>query len=285
MVGKIDGLHLRTMTSQDIDGAMFLVESADWNQTPLDWQMILHTHGTHLVAVTGDVIIGTICGLNYGEFVWVAMVLVHPKYRRQGVATLLMEKIAEVYPQKTLRLDATENGARVYEKLGYRPLGRIFRWQMHASEVKKSAHLDGSISFENVVSHLDFLQYDHQVFGADRSVILTWLAENYPGHCLQIRASEKWSYLLGRPGTQAWQIGPVVADHPDGAEKLLVTTLTKYPQQAFFIDTFADHAAWHQRLSSFGFVKQRTFVRMQLGSNQNFGQVKKQFAIGGPELG
>ena len=284
MAGEIDGLHIRTMTSRDISGAMFLVESAHWNQTPQDWQMILTIPGTHLVAIHEKKIVGSICSLDFETFVWLAMVLVHPDYRRQGIATVLMKKISDIYHGRTLRLDATENGARVYENFNFQPVAKIFRWQIsHRKELPASSGLITPPASADDFSY--FSERDKLVFGGNRSGVLSWLVQKYPQQCLKLMTVNTWAYVLGRPGNHAWQIGPLVADSLNTADSQLCQILAKFPDQKFFIDTFAGPIEWHQKLLNYGFTKQRTFVRMQQGPDTTFGLAENQFAIGGPEIG
>ncbi|MBK8501613.1 MAG: GNAT family N-acetyltransferase [Saprospiraceae bacterium] len=283
MAGKINGLHIRAITSQDIAGAMFLVESANWNQTPQDWQMLLNTRGTHLVATVKDIIIGSICALEYGSFIWVAMVLVHPEYRRQGIATILMEKILGIYKGRTLRLDATVEGAKVYENFGFYTTQQLFRWK---TSRPRSYDLQDQVSPAVLLNNpQQLIEFDKTVFGGDRSAILNWLMLYYPNHCYVIPTKTNPAYVLGRTGTHAWQIGPLVANNLVDANLLLTQVLKRYPDQDFYLDSFSDRQDWNMKLQGCGFTQQRTFLRMQLGSNIVLGDESKQYAVAGPELG
>ena len=284
MAKKITGIDIRSMSPADIEQAMLLVRSADWNQTSQDWQMLLSTPGKHLVATSDQEIAGTLCALDYHQFIWIAMVLVDPLHRRQGIATRLMKKVLENYPEKVFRLDATAEGAKVYEPFGYKVVDSLSRWYRESTLAKSRSKTSNQIPAILPADLEAIGKVDARVFGADRTPLLKWLQKNNATHNRALMQSDKPAYVFGRPGYQAWQIGPLVANSSDQAETLLSDILQSFPGRPFYIDTF-NHEEWLQRLKRLGFKKQRDFVRMQLGSDEKLGIRENQFTIGGPELG
>lgn len=283
MAKKITGIDIRSMSPADIEQAMLLVRAADWNQTSQDWQMLLSTPGKHLVASSDQKIAGTLCALDYHQFIWIAMVLVDPLHRRQGIATKLMKKVLENYPEKVLRLDATDEGAKVYEPFGYKSVDSLSRWYRESTLAKSRTKTSNQIPAISPGDMEAIGKLDSSVFGADRTPVLKWLQKNHTRHNRVLLQSGKPAYVFGRPGYQAWQIGPLVADNTDQAESLLSDILQSFPGRPFYLDTF-NKEEWLQRLKRLGFKKQRDFVRMQLGSEEILGVRENQFAIGGPEL-
>jgi GNAT superfamily N-acetyltransferase len=283
MAKKITGIDIRSMSPADIEQAMLLVRAADWNQTPQDWQMLLSTPGKHLVATSDQKIAGTLCALDYHQFIWVAMVLVDPLHQRQGIATKLMKKVLDHYPEKVFRLDATAEGAKVYEPFGYKAVDSLSRWYRESTLAKSRTVTSNQIPAISPADMEAIGRVDASVFGADRRPVLKWFQKNNTTHNRTLMQSDKPAYVFGRPGYHAWQIGPLVADHTDQAETLLSDILQSFPGRPFYLDTF-NHKEWLQRLKRLGFKKHRDFVRMQLGSDVLLGIRENQFAIGGPEL-
>lgn len=277
-------MKIRPMHFTDIEQAMLLVKEAHWNQTPEDWTLLLNLKGTHLVATDDGTIAGSIAGLDYGAFVWVAMVLVLPPYRRRGIATALMEQILEEYPDRLIRLDATAGGARVYEQLGFKPVDQLTRWHHPGRSVNHLQMREDRAVMPIGMHRKEILRQDQEIFGADRSAVLSWLLDKYPGQCRQMTDGGTTAYLLGRPGTQAWQIGPLIADYPEQAATLLHAMLTAFSEKSFYLDTF-DLPGWPEQLAHAGFQRQRDFIRMQWRSEAPVGVRTRQFAIAGPELG
>ncbi len=132
MVAGID-YQIRELALVDIEQAMRLNIAADWNQTPADWKMILSCQGYHLAASVQEQIVGTIASIDYDQFVWIAMVLVDPSFRRQGIATTLLNTVLAHYSDRVLRLDATRAGSAVYAQLGFRKECYLHRWVLPRS--------------------------------------------------------------------------------------------------------------------------------------------------------
>jgi GNAT superfamily N-acetyltransferase len=114
------------MTEGDLGAVDELRRLAGWNQTPDDWRRLLELEpeGCFLAEVDGE-LAGTVTTTAYGQdLAWIGMMLVHPKHRRQGIATRLMSQAIEYLRGRAvrcLRLDATPAGYPLYEKLGFIP--------------------------------------------------------------------------------------------------------------------------------------------------------------------
>ena len=129
---------VRTLTSKDIPSAMELSKAAKWNQTPADWLRVLQLagEGFRCVEAAGK-IVATASLLPYGtRLAWIGMVLTRPEYRWQGFARELMEDLiarAEGDKIRTLKLDATDEGRPLYEKLGFVVEETVERWGLSAA--------------------------------------------------------------------------------------------------------------------------------------------------------
>ncbi len=91
-------------------------------------------------------------------------------------------------------------------------------------------------------------------------------------------------FVVRRAGRRAQQIGPLVADDEDAAIGLLRGALAGV-DGAVFLDVPVRWAALAQRLTQWGFVRQRPFVRMALGEAAALHGSDKQFVLAGPEFG
>src|ERR1700759_4954234 len=101
------------MLADDIPSAMELSASANWNQTPKDWDRMMQLAPTGCRCIKdADKIVATTTLLPYGtRLAWIGMVLTRPEYRRQGLAKRLMEDAIALAAQlgiRTLKLDATD---------------------------------------------------------------------------------------------------------------------------------------------------------------------------------
>jgi GNAT superfamily N-acetyltransferase len=280
-------LVLRDMRPEDVPAGLRLCRAAGWNQRAEDWQALLG-NGFFRVAVRDAAIVGSGGAVVYGQrLAWVAMILVDPEARRQGLATRLMQDVlARLEPVAVVGLEATPQGAPVYGGLGFTDRGGFARMERPAdAEAVRAAHepaVPRPLTSADLVALAD---RDQAVFGADRAAVLAWAREQAPEYAWHVGAREEPSgYILGRHGHRTEHLGPLVADDEETAARLLTAILAAVPGRAFTID-IPDRPAWRERLRMLGFREQRPFRRMILGEAPSPGDPRQRFAILGPEFG
>jgi hypothetical protein len=275
------------MTPEDVPAGLRLCRVAGWNQRAEDWQALL-ANGFFRVAVREATIVGSGGAVLYGRrLAWVAMILVDPEARRQGIATRLMQDVlARLGPVEVVGLDATPQGAPVYGGLGFTDRGGFARMERPADADPVRAERGPAGPRPLTATDLVGLAgRDRAVFGADRSAVLAWAREQAPEYAWCIGAREKSEgYVLGRHGHRTEHLGPLVADDEERAARLLTAILAAVPGRGFIMD-IPDHPAWRERLRILGFREQRPFRRMILGEAPSPGDPRQRFAIVGPEFG
>ena len=278
------------MTPDDIPLGMRLKEAAGWNQTAVDWEMLLEA-GVGLVAVVDDVVVGTATVVGYGQaFSWVGMVLVDPAFRRRGIGTALLDAaIVAGRRHGAVRLDATPQGEPLYRRLGFEVEYGLSR--MRRSGALPSAAPAPDLSTERVELLApewmrEVAAYDAPLFGARRDEILGALQRGAPRYALGVLREDRLAgYCLGRRGSDCDQIGPLMAEDVGIAQWLLEAALRNSEGGDVIVDVPTGRPGWTEFLACLGFVAQRPFTRMCLGSVRGFGQPDRQFAIAGPEIG
>ncbi len=281
-------LRFRAMRSADIEAGLRLCRVSGWNQTRRDWEQFLNLspHGCR-VAVKDGQVIGTVATVNYeNRFGWVAMVLVEPALRGNGVGALLMnEAVAVLHDAHPIRLDATPAGQPVYRQLGFVDEYGLSR--METVVARECLKIQGNPA--RPLTRADFpaiLRLDREVFGADRRALLEWMFAGAPAYAwVIVQHQQITGYCFGRHGHNAEHLGPVIAHDQTTARQLVTACLHQHPAKPFFFD--ATHLApdWRTWLASIGFREQRPFMRMHFGENAYPGLPAKQFAILGPEFG
>src|SRR5262249_61822 len=129
-------------------------------------------------------------------------------------------------------------------------------------------------------------EMDHQVFGADRGVMLKWMFDGAPEYSrVIVRGGEIAGYTFGRRGFYFEHLGPVIAEDQDTAKQLVAACLSDQMGRSFILDGARHDREWTRWLESIGFREQRPFIRMFRGENLDPGLPEKQFAILGPEFG
>lgn len=278
---------LRPMTLADIPLGMRLKKMAHWNQLEPDWEFLIRSgeEGNFVASYQGKEA-GTVTTLFYrGRFSWIGMVLVDPKYRGLGIGTALLNKaIDQATGKGTIRLDATPQGQKLYETIGFEKERELVRLQRNprqplpgpAREVKRlSAQLLPRLA-----------ELDMAGFGADRMFVLRYLQHNAPNYAFYVeQGQEITGYCLGRLGSAYAQIGPVLARSQEVARDLLLAALGESPNSDFVVDAPGEKAHWLEELKALGFTRQRPFIRMYRGELRHPGEPGLQYAIAGPELG
>ncbi len=321
----------------DVAGCLALSTLANWNQTGADWSLMLAigqgwgqgwgsgggrdwsgegTGSAELVTSALALPFSAPTGL---PFAWISMVLVHPAWRGQGLATRLVDTaVAALRGQGIVAvLDATPAGFPVYRRLGFEPTWGFARYRrdagadpdgsegadaLDASDAsdagKASGHAEGAGAAKpgevdcgltiRPLSAADWpaiVALDRPAFGADRSVLLRALAGRLPAVAVVAERHGKLiGYCLGRDGREASQLGPLLAPDPATARALLVTALAAAPGPVY-LDLADRHDGLLPWLASLGFRHQRPFTRMVLGASAAPGDAAPLVLMAGPELG
>lgn len=254
------------MREEDLPACLDLCRAAGWNQLERDWRLLLRlAPKTTMCAESEGRVIGSVALLDYGSgFAWISMVLVHPQFRGRrigfGLFAMAMELGGGI---PCLRLDATAEGRTIYRKFGFEDEFEIVRFEGEGQcdAPEPNYECDWTAICET----------DRLVFGANRESILK------ASHC---HGAADGSVALSRPGYLARHIGPIAANDPDTAAKLLrqaVSTTTG----RMYVDV-PHHA---RSIVPPSFQSARMLVRMSRGKNPSPGIPERQFAILGPEFG
>lgn len=258
------------MVPGDLAQALTLSESANWNQTAADWQRVLDLAESFCIELDGR-IVASATAMVYGhrELAWIGMVLTLPEYRGRGLAsTLVQASLDSCSDVACVKLDATEAGAPVYRKFGFEDECIVERWA-------RPANAPAVLSDLTAGGEPD-LALDRQAFGVDRSQLLA----SFPNTC-----AIDGAFLIHRPGRQAAQLGPCVAQSPELAESLAHWAVANCPQTPIFLDLFETHAAARNLAHSLRFAPARRLLRMSLAGKNIPQDPSLVYAMSGFEFG
>jgi len=184
-----------------------------------------------------------------------------------------------------VKLDATPEGAHVYEGLGFEAELRIERWMGTAGRRTSESVTPGDAAPPQLLDKV--LEFDRRAFGADRSELLKALTDEAcvkpsvnvaGGGCLS-------GYALARRGSQAAYVGPVVAEEAEAAALVLDDVLGRLGTGQVYVDLNTTFEGGAEELAARGFIKQRELIRMRRGERSTAGTSRSVFAIAGPEVG
>jgi GNAT superfamily N-acetyltransferase len=262
----------------DTAAAFALSEEAGWNQTAEDWSLLVRLGRAFGVQEADGRLVASALAFPYPSgFGWIGMVIVHGPYRRRGLATRLMDRsIAELRDRGLIPfLDATPAGRGVYERMGFRPVDALARWQGQGGGSE-------SADAPELTDVAEIAALDRAAFGADRSAVLPDLVARAGG--LALRDADGDGYLLARPGRTATYLGPVVARETAAAFRLVDAALARIAGPVY-VDVPDRQTALTGLLAERGFEPQRPFTRMALDHDSVFGDPQLVRAIAAPELG
>jgi GNAT superfamily N-acetyltransferase len=279
---------IRPMTPHDIPAGLRLCRASRWNQVASDWQQLLTLNpGGARVAVMDGRVVASVAALDYdGRFGWVAMVLVDPAHRRQGLGTAMLTSGLELLEDvPVVRLDATPAGHPIYRARGFEEEYRLVRMERAVSDQLAAAALAG-VRRMTPADHAAIAAWDLDVFGASRQPLIEWLAAG--ARCYAWVAEDAGGitgWMCGRHGFAFDHLGPIIARDHRVAGGLVAACVRASPGVPMILDAPGDAPEWFAWLQASGFQVQRPFIRMRRGEGRIIGRPEEQFAIVGPEFG
>jgi GNAT superfamily N-acetyltransferase len=259
-------VHIRQMAAADISLGMRLKTQNHWNQLETDWQrqLALEPAGC-FVAETAGQPVGTACCCVFETVAWINLVLVDRDQRGQGIGTALLRHVIDYLDQRgvpCIRLDATPLGQVVYEKLGFVGEFTLARFEgtLPAASTEPVAVVPLLPADVPAV-----LQLDEAVTQTRREKLLRHLYDVSPSLMRKYASGGRLEgFCLVRPGSNAWQLGPIQGSAAAG-RSLLHDLAQRFAGQKVYLDVPIDHAEAVAMLESLGLTVQRRFLRMGRG--------------------
>jgi GNAT superfamily N-acetyltransferase len=287
-------IEWRLLRQSDIGAAAELNRIAGWNQTERDWfgYLEFEPDGCFAVLMDGQ-LAGTAATIRYGlELGWIGMVLVDPRFRRLGLGTQLLQRAISFLHDKgtrSIRLDATPMGRKVYLPLGFKDEYEVVRLEGAGGPARlerDSSGLEVQVSMLEDSDLSSVERLDREAFGASRPNVLGNLRRRNPEYCFVARDRRGISgYLIARQGREAIQVGPSVARNDETAEILFSTLLSAVATHRVFLDILPSHRFLWALAKARKFVVQRSFTRMVLGDPLPMGRSEWIVATSGAEKG
>jgi predicted N-acetyltransferase YhbS len=212
---------LRAMGPQDIERAVELSRDHGWPHREEDWALFLQL-GEGLVAELDGRVEGTIMAWRYGEkAATLGMVIVDKALQGKGMGRKMMQAMLDQLGERTVILQATAEGAPLYEKLGFVDVGAVHQHQGQLPLVPL-AHLRPDERIRPLGSAEDTpADLYSAATGMDRAGLTAKLLEQDKAVMLTHDHAPVGFALLRRFG-RGWSIAPVVAPDGDGAKALIL---------------------------------------------------------------
>lgn len=260
-------MTIRRLTPADLPHAVAISAAAGWNQTIVEWSnlLVLAPETCFGIELDGS-LAATATLLRYGRrLAWLGMVLTKREYQRRGLASQLMAhtlQVADALGIEAVKLDATDQGQPLYEKLGFVAERPIERWTC-------SGVIKASTEDLTEVSLASLAALDREAFGVVRMQLLSLLAAppaptSDSGRSLEPMVIRD-GFALWRHGRIANYLGPCVANSPGAARRLVAACLAQ-SDGGWMWDLFPANAQAVELARQLGFQPTRRLMRMCRGS-------------------
>jgi len=216
---------LRAMCSEDVDAATELSREQLWPHREEDWALFVSL-GEGIVAEHDGKIVGTIMAWRFGKtFATIGMVIVSPAMQGQGLGRRLMEAMIAQLGDRSILLNATDEGLPLYRKLGFHEIGTIYQHQavpgtVPLAELRAGERVRPTGGADDMLGDL----YSRAT-GMDRNALFERLAEEGSTVVLT-REHVPTGFAQFRRFGRGWLVGPVVAPDSRGAKTLILHWLS-----------------------------------------------------------
>ncbi len=298
---------IRRFGPRDIPRGLELCRMAGWNHREADWLQFLDINPAGcFAAVRNGRVVGTVTSTpSMGGPAWIALMLVQPEMRKQGVGKNLFRRALDALAEEPcVKLLATPEGYGLYTSHGFlmedvwtlmvRPAGppevsgsaagEPGRDRQRPPAPPEEAKGDPVLPMtETDLAEAAALDADTGLPSGERLLRLLYAAAPHLAGVTRDASGRLRGFFLGRPGENYESIGPLVARDADTAERLVRGFLRFRGGRASGMLT-PPLAGWADRLKALGFQEKRQLYQMSRGENL-FPAGRDRYAIAGPDFG
>lgn len=212
---------IRPMVADDVAAATELSGEQQWPHRDEDWALFLSL-GEGLVAELDGKLVGTTIGWRFGAtMATIGLVIVSPETQGRGIGRKLMEAMIAQLGNRTILLNATDDGLPLYRKLGFVETGTVFQHQGMVPDVPLADLLPGDRVRPAGKADTDLAALYSAASGMDREALFRALAVDSRTVVLSRNNAPAGFAMLRRFG-RGWTVSPVVAPDADGAKALIL---------------------------------------------------------------
>ncbi|MFH8241726.1 GNAT family N-acetyltransferase [Streptomyces sp. NPDC018321] len=223
---SLASLPIRRLTLRDLTACADLSEDRGWPREEHKWSFLLTAGNAYGIDDPGGGLVSACTVTEYGPhgrpcLAAIGMVLVAERHARQGIGRRLMRHVVNALGTTPLTLHATPYGRPLYEELGFKTTGRAEMVRGHfVPDGSEPAVPTRAATAEDLAG---ILRLDEEVFGADRTHIITRL----PAFADQLRVAEEGGRIIGYaaawPNMDTHVVGPLIARDTETAKALLAS--------------------------------------------------------------
>lgn len=226
-----DTLTFDAFSAAHLDDALHLSQAALWPHRREDWHLLSRL-GRGVVALADGRVVGTALATPFGAVAMANMIIVDAAMRGRGLGRRLMTQAMASVEVPEWRLTATDDGLPLYQKLGFVATGRVLQ---HQGTPFPQTQPDG-VEWADAVDLEAIATLDRQATGAERGTLIVRLM--IEGQLAVIRrGGDPVGYASLRRFGRGDLIGPVVAETPEMAQRLISFLISQSHSSFLRVDT------------------------------------------------
>ena len=212
---------MRALTEGDLAAAHGLSQAVGWAHRLDDWRFV-HGLGRGFAVDEDGMLVGTGLYWPFGTgFATLGLVIVAPDRQGAGIGRRLMTGLLEAIGPRTTILNATDAGAPLYEKLGFRSTGIIQQHQGAGFRVPDAPLPPGARIRPATMADLPAVTaLDAAATGLERAHVLAALLAVAEAAILE-RDGRPVGFAVCRAFGRGRVVGPIVAPDAEGAKALI----------------------------------------------------------------
>lgn len=231
-------LTLRDIQESDVDMLHQLSVGVGWPHRPDDLRLLLQLgKGFAGCDKIGRMVASAMWFPIGDNFATVGMVITSPRLQALGAGRWMMNHVMEHCSDRDLQLNAPRPAYRLYDALGFKPVGVVHQHQGEATDPGPAPVPPGArVRPLEATDFADIVHLDKAAFGTDRTTILTALLPHSSGTVLE-RDGHAAGFALCHKFGRGHVIGPVVARDSADAIALAAPHVTNHAGSFLRVDT------------------------------------------------
>jgi ribosomal protein S18 acetylase RimI-like enzyme len=277
-------ISYRRMLESDLPAAHKLSQAVRWPHRLEDWQFVHHLGSGFVAERDGEVIGTALCWSHGNHYASLGMIIVSPEAQGCGIGRALMESILDDIGERNTLLFATPAGQPLYERLGFKAIGKVHQHQGTIVQPEVVAPPAGErIRPLGTSDRARLIELAAGGVGMPRAAVFNELLQVAEGVVLD-SYGELTGFALMRRFGHGYAIGPVVAPDAERAKAMISYWVGARVDSFVRIDVH-DSSQLSPWLSELGLVQVDTVVAMVKGEAPEPVPGLQQFAIINQALG
>jgi GNAT superfamily N-acetyltransferase len=232
---EFEEFKIRKMSREEVEFAVEMAAAEGWNPGTHDGKIFYETdpEGFFMAEVSGKPV-GCASAVAYDDsFGFLGFYVVKPEFRGRGIGTKLTEECLKYLGDRNIGLDGVVENEEKYQKImKFRSFYSNLRF-----EGRGGGKVPDGLTKLSTVPFEALLEHDRKMFPALRSSFLEkWIKQ--PDSCsfAAVEAEKLKGYGVIRKCWQGYKIGPLFADSPEIAEKILLALKASVPGESVYLD-------------------------------------------------